>query len=212
MNQKKYNRIKNFIHSVDPLWEKYISWSPYHYCMNNPVSVVDVNGLAPGDLFKSRQLAVKDFAIIYNPESIKNDKEAATRLYSFKKDGETYYSYTEPIWGDATSVNIPSKKSIPSKTKQEGIAHTHAAYNPSYDRGDGYTATEGGNAGASVLDWKNTKMEPYVYTITHNGSIWELIPKKRTEELIDTTAPSDPKDPSVPQMIELNITIPDKKE
>ncbi len=30
--------------SVDPLWEKYISWSPYHYYMNNPVSVVDVGG------------------------------------------------------------------------------------------------------------------------------------------------------------------------
>lgn len=43
MNQKKYINIKNFILSVDPLWEKYISWTPYNYCMNNPVSALDIN-------------------------------------------------------------------------------------------------------------------------------------------------------------------------
>ncbi len=44
MNQKKYINIKNFILSVDPLCDYYISWTPYHYCMNNPVSSMDING------------------------------------------------------------------------------------------------------------------------------------------------------------------------
>ncbi len=31
--------------SIDPLWEKYIGWTPYHYCGNNPVMSVDPSGL-----------------------------------------------------------------------------------------------------------------------------------------------------------------------
>ena len=30
--------------SIDPLWEKYLAWSPYHYCRNNPINRVDPNG------------------------------------------------------------------------------------------------------------------------------------------------------------------------
>jgi RHS repeat-associated protein len=30
--------------SIDPLWEKYRSWSPYHYCRNNPLIAVDPSG------------------------------------------------------------------------------------------------------------------------------------------------------------------------
>ena len=33
--------------TVDPLAEKYYSWSPYVYCLNNPVIFVDKNGLWP---------------------------------------------------------------------------------------------------------------------------------------------------------------------
>ncbi|MBX3043264.1 MAG: hypothetical protein KF896_06070 [Ignavibacteriae bacterium] len=30
--------------AIDPLWEKYFGWSPYQYCMNNPISNYDDNG------------------------------------------------------------------------------------------------------------------------------------------------------------------------
>jgi RHS repeat-associated protein len=33
--------------SVDPLFEKYVSMSPYNYCMLNPVMLVDLDGEAP---------------------------------------------------------------------------------------------------------------------------------------------------------------------
>lgn len=39
---KKNKSAKFRFASPDPLWEKYFSWSPYHYCMYNPVSTVDV--------------------------------------------------------------------------------------------------------------------------------------------------------------------------
>ncbi len=31
--------------SIDPLWEKYLAWSPYHYCGNNPINATDGNGM-----------------------------------------------------------------------------------------------------------------------------------------------------------------------
>ena len=31
-------------HAVDPMSEKYYSWSPYTYCKNNPVLRIDLDG------------------------------------------------------------------------------------------------------------------------------------------------------------------------
>ncbi len=43
---RKYdNGIGKFL-SIDPLWEKYLPWSPYHYCGNNPVNAKDPSGMA----------------------------------------------------------------------------------------------------------------------------------------------------------------------
>ena len=43
---RKYdNEIGRFT-SIDPLWEKYYSWTPYHYCSNNPVMGSDGSGLS----------------------------------------------------------------------------------------------------------------------------------------------------------------------
>ena len=42
---RKYDDGIGRFTSIDPLWEKYYSWSPYHYCRNNPVWAVDGNGL-----------------------------------------------------------------------------------------------------------------------------------------------------------------------
>ena len=33
--------------SVDPLADKYPGWSPYNYCLNNPIKLVDPNGETP---------------------------------------------------------------------------------------------------------------------------------------------------------------------
>ena len=35
--------------TIDPLTSSYYSWSPYHYAANNPIKLVDINGMGWGD-------------------------------------------------------------------------------------------------------------------------------------------------------------------
>jgi RHS repeat-associated protein len=43
---RKYDSEIGRFTSIDPLWEKYYSWTPYHYCSNNPVMGSDPGGMA----------------------------------------------------------------------------------------------------------------------------------------------------------------------
>jgi len=41
---RKYDYETGRFNSIDPLWEKYYGWSPYQYCMNNPIWAKDWDG------------------------------------------------------------------------------------------------------------------------------------------------------------------------
>ncbi|MCD7898574.1 MAG: RHS repeat-associated core domain-containing protein [Bacteroides sp.] len=62
--------------SVDPMAEKYYSWSPYSYCKNNPLRYVDPDGMVARDSVTNK--------IVFIPA-----KNTAPVLYSGGADGVT---------------------------------------------------------------------------------------------------------------------------
>ena len=64
-----YDHVLGRFHQVDPLAEKYYSWSPYAYCMGNPMNSIDNIGLYPEMIMKkySGGLLRADYYKLSNP-------------------------------------------------------------------------------------------------------------------------------------------------
>lgn len=145
---------KNKMPSIEAITQ---SLNLYVYCMNNPIRYIDPSGNAAGDLFKTVDEAALDFANIYNPKSISDNKEYGTCIYKIEKKvysteqvyinvplyakiplplagivvrTEIYYSYVEPVIGDNDSVSPPG---APWFKERVAVGHTHAAFDPKYD-------------------------------------------------------------------------------
>jgi len=89
------------------------------------VSFLDGNGFFPGQLFNSKEEAIIDFGLLYNPLSIFLGIEIGTRLYSVKTENGKKYSYVEPLEGDKESAPIPDS---PKDVKDISTMHTHGAW------------------------------------------------------------------------------------
>ena len=134
----QYNVLPRFS-STDPLCQKYYHLSPYAYCANDPVNLLDENGLDYNDIFGSLDDAALDFGRIYNYFSIQAvpgypyGREYTTLFYSFQdSEGNTRYSYTKPLAQKGSSAVIEmTKRDIPRRRREESViiasGHTHGA-------------------------------------------------------------------------------------
>ncbi len=94
-----YNPTLGIFHGVDAWAEKYPSWSPYNYTMNNPIKYIDPTGNGPtGDYFNKKG------------QNIGNDGKADNKIY-LVNDGVSAKDLglgTDPVTG-----------SLYTKTRQE---------------------------------------------------------------------------------------------
>ena len=80
-------------HSVDPHAENYFNWTPYNYVANNPVNLIDPNGM---DWYRD-----KDKTLQYSPD-IKKDTKLG--------EGQTYIGKTYRVKGDNGEVTENYRK------------------------------------------------------------------------------------------------------
>jgi RHS repeat-associated protein len=173
--------------SIDPLAEKYYSWSPYCYTLGNPIRYIDINGLAPGDPFKTSDAAAADWGKYYNGKSIKQNKEYGSAIYSTTKNGETTYYYTKAKKGTSGDTPIPYSR-IPKKGELEGVVHSHAAYYDEEINGESEIVSDD----FSDMDCQiSSEIETPIYVTTPGGHLKKYDGQTGEETTIRDDMPKD---------------------
>ncbi len=82
---------------IDNKAEKYFSWSPYSYCLNNPVIFIDPKG---EDVFLSKLYERNEKGELINKRQV-----LAFELFSITKEGRTYLKKNAQKGFKGTSIN-----------------------------------------------------------------------------------------------------------
>ncbi|HRP03247.1 MAG TPA: RHS repeat-associated core domain-containing protein [Candidatus Kapabacteria bacterium] len=94
---RKYDYEIGRFTSVDPLWEKYAGWSPYQYCGNNPVNLVDFSGL---NWFITESGSTKWF-------DQQGDFSDIETQETWTDMGEDFLKFNNSFFNDFKKYNIP---------------------------------------------------------------------------------------------------------
>jgi len=120
--------------SPDPLSQEYLSWSPYHYAMNNPIRYTDVLGMGAGDFYDEdgKYLGTdgKDDGKLY----VVTDKQEKKQIKTTNKAGGT------------TQVDdVKSETELPSaNVRGEMKKSVDKAGSPSFHEEGGFFGTKEG--------------------------------------------------------------------
>lgn len=166
--------------SIDPLAAAYPAWSPYAYTLQNPFSFSDPDGRAPHDRFRTPVAAAKDFGRLYNPVSIKKNREYAATIYEFKRNGKYYYSYSKPAKGSLDGSD-PTDSPAPAGTRTVGDIHSHGAEIAGYD-----------NNNFSGADIRGITQDKHIgFVVTPKGYLKRYDPWTRRITTVSTDMPHD---------------------
>ena len=190
---------------MDQLCEDDYSISPYVYCRNNPIRMIDKDGRKPGDFFLSLDETAKDFGRFYNDNSIRANREYAS--YAIKvKDAHGVSGYTYTIANIGTSDGSMPAKELGSVTYAATL-HTHGAYDEKYGIGNNTFSGISNSKDGLVSDKRSvTKTGNDIgnanarqitsYVATPNGAVQKYDAKTGKISIISNDMPSDPNDPN----------------
>ena len=180
--------------NIDPLTEDYHTWSPYVFSGNRVLDSRELEGLEPHSVHATADAAAENFSMLYNGQSIIDNKEYVTKIYSQTDAfGNVTYSYAEPVPGTQSSAN-PSLVVLPANSHLAGIAHTHGKY-ISYFKNNEFSGVQGDyEGGGDIIVSERYCVD--IYVATPNGSFLVYRVMNGRIELINTNMPSDSKDPT----------------